>query len=103
MSAAGARENDEPMGMKDGQHTMQKSSQVGVGSAPIPHEQQRIDSPSKENKVIPNMDSNQGGIIQTQQQRENVAVYTSPKANLNNDLIAKENDFERSDHFSQSN
>ena len=49
---------------------------------------------------MPIMDTNQGGMTQTQQQRESVAGYTSPKANLNNDLIAKENDFERSDHFS---
>ena len=105
MPPAGAGESNEPMGMEDGNmmrghHTMQQSSQGGVGSGPIPQEQQRIDSPVKQGKVMPNMDSNQGGITQTQQQRESVAGYTSPKANLNNDLIAKENDFERADHFS---
>ena len=105
MSAAVTGENNETMSMEDGymmrpQHTMQQSTQSSMGNGPIPQEQQRIDSPSKEIEVMSIMDSNTGGMTQTQQQRENVAVYTSPKANLNNDLIAKENDFDRSDHFS---
>ena len=105
MQAGVASENNENMAMEDGNmmrehHTMQNSSQGGVGSGPFPQEQQRFNSPIKESKVMPIMDTNQGGMTQTQQQRESVAGYTSPKANLNNDLIAKENDFERSDHFS---